>query len=147
MNRYVIFLAIVFVFIQCKNENKSNASNKLSIENKVKAGPLFTMLDASRTKLNFINLINESPTVNGLDYEYLYNGGGVAVGDLNNDDLPDIYFVSNLYSNKLFINKGNLVFEETTLSSKVKGNMPEFIRFCQCKRAYSFTIAKRKPRY
>ena len=122
MNRYVIFLAIVFVFVQCKNENKSNASNKLSIENKVKAGPLFTMLDASRTKLNFINLINESPTVNGLDYEYLYNGGGVAVGDLNNDDLPDIYFVSNLYSNKLFINKGNLVFEETTLSSKVKGN-------------------------
>ena len=122
MNRFVIFLTIIFLFVQCKTENKSNASKKSPTESNSKNLPLFTLLDASKTKLNFINLMNESPTLNGIRYEYLYNGGGVAVGDLNDDDLPDIYFVSNLYSNKLFINKGNLVFEETTAISKVKGN-------------------------
>tara|TARA_B100001175_G_scaffold314587_1_gene324251 strand:+ start:3007 stop:6417 length:3411 start_codon:yes stop_codon:yes gene_type:complete len=122
MNRFVIFLTIIFLFVQCKTENKSNASKKSPTESNSNNLPLFTLLDASKTKLNFINLMNESPTLNGIRYEYLYNGGGVAVGDLNDDDLPDIYFVSNLYSNKLFINKGNLVFEETTAISKVKGN-------------------------
>ena len=122
MNRFVIFLAIIFLFVRCKSENKSNASKKSSTESRSDNPPLFTLLDPSNTKLKFINLMNESPTLNGIRYEYLYNGGGVAVGDLNNDDLPDIYFISNLYSNKLFINKGNLVFEETTSISKVSGN-------------------------
>ena len=121
MNRYVIFLTIIILFVKCKGVNESNASKDLFTENKGNTLPLFTLLDASKTKLNFINLMNESPTLNGIRYEYLYNGGGVAVGDLNKDDLPDIYFISNLYSNKLFINKGNLVFEETTVLSKVKG--------------------------
>jgi hypothetical protein len=121
MNRYVIFLTIIFVFAQCKSDNELNASKDSFTENNGKTFPLFTLLDASKTKLNFINLMNESPTLNGIKYEYLYNGGGVAVGDLNRDDLPDIYFISNLYSNKLFINKGNLVFEETTVLSNVKG--------------------------
>jgi hypothetical protein len=120
--RFLIILVITFLFARCNNKNESNSSKTPSEDDKVMTAPLFTLMDASTTKLNFINLINESPTVNGIVYEYLYNGGGVAVGDLNNDNLPDIYFISNLYSNKLFINKGNLVFEETTLPSKVKGN-------------------------
>ena len=82
---------------------------------------LFTLMNTADTKLNFINVINESPAVNGIIYEYLYNGGGVAVGDLNNDNLPDIYFISNLYSNKLFLNTGDLSFKETTSISKVRG--------------------------
>ena len=60
--------------------------------------------------------------MNGVSYESLYNGGGVAIGDLNNDNLPDIYFISNIYSNKLFINNGDLTFKESTSISKVKGN-------------------------
>ncbi len=118
MNKGVIILITIFLFSHCggKRERVLPEDDK-----KVNAQALFTLLSPKDTKLNFINVINESPTVNGVLYEYLYNGGGVAVGDLNNDGLPDIYFISNLYSNKLFINKGNLVFEETTLISGVKG--------------------------
>lgn len=118
MNKSSIILGLIFLFLSCgekKETPRTDDSNQASVE------ALFTLLGPNETKLNFINVINESPTVNGVLYEYLYNGGGVAVGDLNNDDLPDIYFISNLYSNKLFINKGNLTFEETTLVSKVKG--------------------------
>ena len=112
-------MGLSFLFLSC-GEKKENPAKDDGRNANTEA--LFTLLGSNETKLNFINVINESPTVNGVLYEYLYNGGGVAVGDLNNDDLPDIYFISNLYSNKLFINKGNLSFEETTLVSKVKGN-------------------------
>tara|TARA_R110000868_G_scaffold78284_6_gene223612 strand:+ start:200 stop:3607 length:3408 start_codon:yes stop_codon:yes gene_type:complete len=119
MNKSSIILGLSFLFLSC-GEKKENPAKDDGRNANTEA--LFTLLGSNETKLNFINVINESPTVNGVLYEYLYNGGGVAVGDLNNDDLPDIYFISNLYSNKLFINKGNLSFEETTLVSKVKGN-------------------------
>ncbi len=59
--------------------------------------------------------------MNGLFYEYYYNGAGVAVGDFNNDELPDIYFISNLDSNKLYLNKGNLKFDDVTNTSGVQG--------------------------
>ncbi|MDN5202108.1 FG-GAP-like repeat-containing protein [Fulvivirgaceae bacterium BMA10] len=68
-----------------------------------------------------MNYLKESLLMNGLFYEYFYNGGGVAVGDLNNDDLPDIYFISNLKSNKLYINQGNLKFKDVTSQAGVKG--------------------------
>ena len=117
MRRFLIILAFALLFVQCKEKN----SSKMPVQDeKGTTAALFTLMDASKTKLNFINLINESPTVNGIVYEYLYNGGGVAVGDLNNDDLPDIYFISNLYSNKLFINKGNLLLKKQHYSQKLK---------------------------
>ncbi|MCM4151616.1 hypothetical protein DHD05_08445 [Arenibacter sp. N53] len=118
MNRISIILGLSFIFLSCGEKKDAPGTDDGS---KASAEALFTLLGPNETKLNFINVINESPTINGVLYEYLYNGGGVAVGDLNNDDLPDIYFISNLYSNKLFINKGNLSFEETTNVSKVKG--------------------------
>jgi hypothetical protein len=117
MNKTSIILGFSFLFLSCGEKKEKPETNNGGKE--VEA--LFTLMSPNETKLNFINVINESPTVNGVLYEYLYNGGGVAVGDLNNDELPDIYFISNLYSNKLFINRGNLSFEETTLVSKVKG--------------------------
>ncbi|MEQ6121252.1 VCBS repeat-containing protein [Reichenbachiella sp. MALMAid0571] len=118
MRKIFVYIVLVVLFSRCGEKVETNTISK---EDKVKEEALFTILNPSDTKLNFINVINESPSINGVLYEYLYNGGGVAVGDFNNDNLPDIYFTSNLYSNKLFINKGNLVFEETTLVSKVKG--------------------------
>ena len=118
MSKFSTLLVSILLFIQC-GEKREVTSPKQD-ENKTNA--LFTLLSPSDTKLNFINVINDSPSMNGVLYESLYNGGGVAIGDLNNDNLPDIYFISNIYSNKLFINKGNLVFEETTIVSKVKGN-------------------------
>ena len=77
---------------------------------------LFTSLDPSNTGIHFINALNENDSVNILDYMYYYNGAGVAIGDINNDNLPDIFFAANNGKNKLYINKGNLRFEEATAS-------------------------------
>jgi enediyne biosynthesis protein E4 len=79
--------------------------------------PLFTSLDADETGIDFINWNNETEETNIFSYEYLYNGGGVAVGDINNDGLADIYFSSNSSDNRLYLNKGNFRFEDITGTS------------------------------
>jgi len=56
-----------------------------------------------------------------LNYEYIYNGGGVGIGDFNNDSLPDIYFTGNMVANALYINKGNLKFQDITKEAGVEG--------------------------
>ncbi|OQP47738.1 RNA-binding protein [Niastella yeongjuensis] len=76
--------------------------------------PLFELLNPRQTNLKFENHINESEHQNVLAYEYFYNGGGVAVGDINNDGLEDIFLVSNMGENKLFQNTGNLQFKDIT---------------------------------
>ena len=82
---------------------------------------LFSSLPASATGINFENRIADTDTLNILDYLYYYNGGGVAVGDINNDGLPDLYFTSNQGSNKLYLNKGNFQFEDITEKAGVQG--------------------------
>jgi enediyne biosynthesis protein E4 len=82
---------------------------------------LFTSLSAEHTGIHFENTINESDSFNILDYLYFYNGGGVAIGDINNDGLQDIYFSSNQGSNKLYLNKGGLQFEDITAKAGVEG--------------------------
>lgn len=79
---------------------------------------LFTLKQAKETGIDFNNLIVESDTFNILTDEYIFNGGGVAVGDFNNDGLPDLYFTGNQVSNKLYLNKGNFKFEDITASSQ-----------------------------
>jgi hypothetical protein len=76
--------------------------------------PLFEPLGSSRTGITFANTLPEDTTFNILNYLYYYNGGGVAVGDINNDGLPDLYFTSNLGANHLYLNKGNYQFEDIT---------------------------------
>lgn len=81
--------------------------------------PLFERLDASDTGITFANTITESDTLNVLDFEYLYNGGGVGVGDVNNDGLVDIFFSGNQVPSRLYLNRstpgrGNMHFEDVT---------------------------------
>ncbi len=73
---------------------------------------LFTNMSAKDTGITFRNILRETEDFNVMKYGYFYNGSGVAIGDLNNDSLPDIYFTGNMMASHLYINKGNLQFEE-----------------------------------
>ncbi len=90
--------------------------------NKADTKTLFTLLPAKQTGIDFENKIVDTAQFNILDYLYYYNGGGVAIGDINNDGLADIYFSSNQGSNKLYLNKGNLQFEDITDKAGVAGS-------------------------
>lgn len=87
-----------------------------------KEGELFKNPSPEDTGILFVNTLTEKIDQNILDYLYFYNGGGVAVGDINNDQLPDIFFSGNQVKNQLYLNKGNLKFENITDSAGVSGN-------------------------
>ena len=76
--------------------------------------PLFELLSPEATGVTFANTLPEKADFNILNYLYYYNGGGVAVGDIDGDGLPDLYFTSNLGPNKLYRNRGNYTFEDIT---------------------------------
>jgi hypothetical protein len=82
----------------------------------------FTLLSSDQTGIDFNNQLNEDNSFNYFTYPYIYMGGGVSVGDINNDNLDDIYFTGNMTSNKLYLNKGNLNFEDITLTSGTSGD-------------------------
>src|SRR6478736_3317784 len=75
---------------------------------------LFTKLSSGQTKIDFSNELKEDENFNIIEYLYFYNGGGVAIGDINKDGWVDIYFSSNQGSNKLYLNKGDWTFEDIT---------------------------------
>lgn len=82
---------------------------------------LFTQLEAVHTGIDFRNDILETKEFNILDYLYFYNGGGVSTGDINNDGLVDVFFVSNQGKNKLYLNKGNFQFQDISESAGIEG--------------------------
>ena len=81
---------------------------------------LFVKLTSSESNITFRNDLNENEEFNIIEYLYFYNGGGVAAGDINNDGLIDLYFSSNQNSNKLYLNRGNFLFEDITAKSGVE---------------------------
>ena len=87
-----------------------------------KGGDLFINPTSEETGIVFNNELTNSGDINILDYLYFYNGGGVAIGDINGDNLPDIYFSGNQVKNKLYLNKGKLQFEDITEKAGVAGN-------------------------
>ncbi len=87
-----------------------------------KEGTLFSNPDSEETGITFSNDLSPTEDLNILDYLYFYNGGGVAVGDINNDSLPDIFFSGNQVKNKLYLNKGDLKFEDITEKAGVAGS-------------------------
>lgn len=101
-------LTFLFLHLGCTNSTEDSSA-------------LFREVKPSHSNIDFRNVIPEDKLTNSFFYEYVYNGGGVAVGDLNGDDLPDIYFTSNLHDNALYINKGNLEFEEAAKQAGVTG--------------------------
>ena len=75
---------------------------------------LFSTLDREETGITFRNTLFDDGPLNIANYIYFYNGGGVAIGDINNDGLPDILFTGNMVRNRLYLNKGNFKFEDIT---------------------------------
>ncbi|MEZ0485481.1 VCBS repeat-containing protein [Fibrella aquatica] len=81
--------------------------------------PVFSLVSSSKSKLTFANTITETDSFNVLNFEYIYNGGGVGIGDVNNDGLQDIFFTGNMVSSRLYLNKGDLTFEDITIPANV----------------------------
>lgn len=100
---YYLLLFIVLLF-SC-NGNNGEVGNEEA---------LFELLAPSQSGVYFVNELIEDDSLNIMSFDYLYNGGGVAIGDFNNDDLPDMFFCGNNVSSQLYLNKGNLKFEEVT---------------------------------
>lgn len=86
-----------------------------------KSPALFKLLSPSQSGVDFKNTIYEDDTTNILNQANIYNGGGVGIGDFNNDGLQDIYFAGNMVSNKLYLNKGALSFKDITNAAGVGG--------------------------
>ncbi|HMK05233.1 MAG TPA: VCBS repeat-containing protein [Ferruginibacter sp.] len=105
--RYIIFLLFSFF-----------AVNATAQQNGLKR---FSLLPETNTGIGFRNDVEETSNMFLYLYENLYNGGGVSIGDINNDGLQDIYFSSTLGSNKLYLNLGNLTFRDITASAGVNG--------------------------
>ncbi|TWR25837.1 RNA-binding protein [Mucilaginibacter pallidiroseus] len=82
---------------------------------------VFELIPSSHSGIDFKNEIVENDTINPLDKLNIYNGGGVGIGDFNNDGLQDIYFIGNAVSNRLYLNKGNMQFKDVTKQAGVAG--------------------------
>ncbi len=87
--------------------------------------PLFSLLPSSKTGIDFRNDLNEDvfdETKNIQSFDYYFNGAGVAIGDINNDGLPDVFMAGNEVDNRLYLNKGEMKFEDITDKAKVNSN-------------------------
>src|SRR3954470_14829086 len=82
---------------------------------------LFEQISSSHSGIGFNNKIIENDSINPLSIVNIYNGGGVGIGDFNNDGLQDIYFTGNMVPNKLYINRGNFKFDDVTAAADVAG--------------------------
>src|SRR6478672_7500301 len=82
--------------------------------------PVFRLLSPSRTGITFANTITTNDSLNVQNDVYVYNGAGVAVGDIDNDGLPDIFFSGNMVSSRLYLNQGQMRFEDVTERAGLK---------------------------
>jgi len=106
----ILALAIIFAcFISCTNSRKNSDT-------------IFRQLHAKTTGIDFINTLTENDSLNYFTYSYLYMGGGISAGDINNDGLTDLFFTGNMVDNKLYLNKGGLKFEDITETAGVSGD-------------------------
>ncbi|MEM6843876.1 MAG: VCBS repeat-containing protein [Bacteroidota bacterium] len=102
MHLYLLLFYLLTVLAACQSDNS-----------------LFQLRPASQTGVTFHNKIVENDTLNVIDYTYVYNGGGVGVGDVNNDGLDDLFFAGNQVSSRLYLNQGNFSFRDITESAGV----------------------------
>jgi hypothetical protein len=109
----LIFTALSLFIVSCHPNDKPGYNPK---------DALFQPMPSSQTGITFNNKVADRADFNVFNYRNFYNGGGVAIGDVNNDGKPDIFFTSNQGSNKLYINKGNWKFEDVTEKAGLAGS-------------------------
>ncbi|MGR3810447.1 VCBS repeat-containing protein [Jiulongibacter sp. NS-SX5] len=112
--RFGLFITLVLIFLSCQKDEEENRST-------VEGSSPFKLIDGADSGIEFSNEVRDRKDFNVLTYRNYYNGGGVAIGDLNNDGLNDIYFTANMNSNKLYLNKGEMKFEDITNAAGVGG--------------------------
>ncbi len=118
MKTFELFIWGVFIFSILSCDKGGSELVEIPSE------PLFIKRSSDETGISFINKIENQKNFNIFKYRNFYNGGGVAIGDINNDGLPDIFFTANMDKNRLYLNKGNFKFEDITDSAGVGGNKP-----------------------
>lgn len=111
----IVFLSVI---LACQSDGPSQGPDQSATAN---PNALFTKLRPSDTHVDFQNTVVNGEFFNVLSYRNFYNGGGVAIGDVNNDGLADLFFTANMESNKLYINKGNWEFEDVSQSAGISG--------------------------
>ena len=117
LKRTVPFL-IILLFLSCTTDKEKTQKKEESSET------LFALLPPEDTGIDFVNSVENQKNFNIFKYRNFYNGGGVAIGDINNDGLADVYFTGNMVPNKLYLNKGGLKFEDISASAGIEGNKP-----------------------
>lgn len=102
--QFLLITLCVWGFHACTSDTNDSVSGD----------KVFERVNSSHSNIYFNNEITDFPDMHINIFDYYYNGGGLAIGDINNDELPDIFFAGNLVPNKLYLNKGNLEFEDIT---------------------------------
>ncbi len=125
MHKYslsIIISILIFSLYSCRENKESKSNDIIALESK--QFPNFKKISPDESHIKFSNTITHdvSTKFNLFDYDFFYNGSGVGVEDFNNDGLMDIFFCANQVNNKLFLNKGNLVFEDITESANINTN-------------------------
>ncbi|WP_350287841.1 VCBS repeat-containing protein [uncultured Croceitalea sp.] len=110
--RLTCYTVFVLFFVNC-SQNATTTND---------TGYLFEQVSTTISGIDFSNDLLEDAGHNIINYIYFYNGAGVSVGDINNDGLPDVFFVSNQGNNKLYLNKGELKFEDISVTAGIHGN-------------------------
>ena len=110
-NSSLYFFLLLFSLTACQQDNSTDL-----------ATTHFKEVTASHSGLKFANNILENDTLNYYTFPYLYMGGGVAIGDINNDGLSDVFLTGNMVPNKLYLNKGNLQFEDISEQAGISGD-------------------------
>lgn len=117
---YTLLTAFILILLgSCEKDKETAATIKKDTTN-----TLFTLIDKETSGFDFVNQIKNRNDFNIFEYRNFYNGGGVAIGDINNDGLSDIYMTANMGENKLYLNKGDFKFQDITESAGVAGNKP-----------------------
>ncbi|WP_051199769.1 VCBS repeat-containing protein [Christiangramia echinicola] len=117
MIKKIVLLLNILIAFSCEKDKKSEHTYNESQEQK-----LFTEMPSDSTGIDFVNRVENEKDFNIFNYRNFYNGGGVGIGDLNNDGFPDVYLTANRQKNNLYLNKGNFKFEDISVSAGVEGS-------------------------